>query len=94
MNNREKNITSTDPKLQSEKWHISNESWQRYEFLGDRVLDQVVADYLYHYAPANCEGENREGWMTKKMGVVSNEYLAGIIERNDFAVDSLIPGPL
>ncbi len=79
------------PDQQSEKWNISTDEWQRYEFLGDRVLNLVVADYLYHHAPEHCEAENREGWMTKKMGVVSNESLTEIICRKGFEIDLLIP---
>jgi len=70
----------------SEKWHISNDEWQRYEFLGDRVLNLVAAQYLYHYAPAE-----QEGILTGRMGVVSNESLAEIIERRGFDVSRLIP---
>jgi dsRNA-specific ribonuclease len=75
-----------DPDFQSEKWNISNDEWQRYEFLGDRVLNLVAADYLYHQTPSNREGE-----MTKMMGVVSNESLTGIIDRNGIDVARLIP---
>jgi ribonuclease-3 len=85
------NTNSPDPSPQSEKWNITSHEWQRYEFLGDRVLNLVVADYLYHHAPANWDGENREGEMTKKMGVVSNESLTEIIERKGFDIDLLIP---
>jgi len=80
------NSDSSDPDFQSEKWNISKEEWQRYEFLGDRVLNLVAADYLYHEAPSKREGE-----MTKMMGVVSNELLTGIIERNGFDVALVIP---
>jgi dsRNA-specific ribonuclease len=84
-----------DPDFQSEKWNISNDEWQRYEFLGDRVLNLVVADYLYHQSPSNREGEmTREGQMTKMMGVVSNESLTVIIERNGFDVAQLSQKPL
>ena len=80
------NADSSDLILQSEKWNISKEEWQRYEFLGDRVLNLVAADYLYHHVPSKREGE-----MTKMMGVVSNESLTGIIERNGFDIALLIP---
>jgi ribonuclease-3 len=80
------NSDPSDPGLQSEKWNISNDEWQRYEFLGDRVLNLVAADYLYHQTPSNREGE-----MTKMMGVVSNESLTGIIDRNGIDVARLIP---
>lgn len=80
------NSDSSDPCIQPEKWNISNDEWQRYEFLGDRVLNLVAADYLYHHAPLKREGE-----MTKKMGVVSNESLTGIIDRNGIDIALLIP---
>ncbi len=80
------NTDSSDPGLQSVIWNISNDEWQRYEFLGDRVLNLVAADYLYHQPSSKREGE-----MTKKMGVVSNESLTGIIERRGFEIDLLIP---
>ncbi len=80
------NASSPAPNPSSEKWHISNDEWQRYEFLGDRVLNLVAAGYLYHSAPAE-----REGILTKRMGVVSNESLAEIIARRDWDVSRLIP---
>jgi ribonuclease-3 len=80
------NAGSPAPNPSSEKWIISNDEWQRYEFLGDRVLNLVAAGYLYHSAPAE-----REGILTKRMGVVSNETLAEIINRRDWDVSRLIP---
>ncbi len=80
------NADSSGPGLQSVRWNISNDEWQRYEFLGDRILNLVAADYLYHQVPSKREGE-----MTKKMGVVSNESLTAIIERRGFDIDLLIP---
>jgi ribonuclease-3 len=80
------NADSSYPDLPSEKWNVSKEEWQRYEFLGDRVLNLIAADYQYHHAPSKCEGE-----MTKMMGVVSNESLAGIIERKGIDITLLIP---
>ncbi|HUT38463.1 MAG TPA: putative dsRNA-binding protein [Methanoregula sp.] len=80
------NSDFSDPDLQSGTWNISNDEWQRYEFLGDRVLNLVAADYLYHQAPLKHEGE-----MTKMMGVVSNESLTGIINRNGIDIALLIP---
>jgi dsRNA-specific ribonuclease len=89
------NSDSFDPGLQSEKWNISNDEWQGYEFLGDRVLNLVDADYLYHQSPSNREGEmTREGQMTKIMGVVSSESLTVIIERNGLDVAQLSQKPL
>jgi dsRNA-specific ribonuclease len=57
------NAGSTDPNSSSEKWQISNDEWQRYKFLGDRVLNLVVAVYLYRLAPAD-----RKGVLTQRRG--------------------------
>jgi ribonuclease III len=70
-------------------WQVTTDAWQRYEFLGDRILNLIAAEYLYLRSP-----QEREGEMTKKMGVVSNESLAGIIEQNGIDVDRVIPGAM
>lgn len=50
------------------------ESNERLEFLGDTILDAVVADFLYHKFP-----EEDEGYLTKiKAKVVSRKSLANI----------------
>lgn len=67
-------------------WNVSKEEWQRFEFLGDRVLNLVAAEQLYFRAPPS-----REGLMTQKMGVVSNKSLAAIAKRRGIDVDLLIP---
>ncbi len=67
-------------------WGISTEEWQRFEFLGDRVINLVAAELLYSHDPP-C----REGAMTKKMGVVSNESLAMIAERGGVDVAGIVP---
>jgi ribonuclease-3 len=85
------NADSPDSNLQQGTWNVSLDRWQRYEFVGDRVLNLVAADYLYHQSPANREWENREGEMTKKMGVVSNESLSTIIDRKRIDIPLLIP---
>src|SRR5690554_7520121 len=52
---------------------VSNE---RLEFLGDTVLDAVIADYLYHKFP-----DEDEGYLTKiKSKIVSRKTLASIAE--------------
>jgi ribonuclease-3 len=80
----EYNTTHFSP--QNDRWDIVTGEWQRYEFLGDRVLNLVVADYLFHHA-----SREREGEMTKRMGAVSNEMLTGIIERKGIDISRLIP---
>jgi ribonuclease-3 len=55
----------------SERWDITKEDWQRYEFLGDRVLNLIVAQSLF----TRRDGLD-EGAMTKiQGGVVSNRAL-------------------
>lgn len=73
----------------SRVWNVSKEEWQRFEFLGDRVLNLVAAEYLYLFDPSY-----REGVMTQKMGVVSNESLATIAERRGIDVSRLVPASI
>ena len=41
----------------NERWHDSLMSNERLEFLGDSILDMLVADYLYRTFPNRPEGE-------------------------------------
>ena len=60
-----KSISNTSKKL------VSNE---RLEFLGDTILDAIIADFLYHKFP-----EEDEGYLTKiKAKIVSRKSLAAI----------------
>lgn len=62
-----KSISNTSDKL------ISNE---RLEFLGDTILDAIVADFLYHKFP-----EDDEGYLTKvKSKMVSRKTLTTIAQ--------------
>jgi ribonuclease-3 len=70
-------------------WNISKEGWQRFEFLGDRVLNLVAAELLY-----SCTPPCREGVMTQKMGVISNESLALIAERRGIDIDGIVPAAI
>ncbi len=67
---RQYNATRGDPSL--DRWDISKEDWERYEFLGDRIVNLLVARMLFSRRdPALDEGE-----MTKVLGdVVSNRSL-------------------
>jgi ribonuclease III len=71
------------------RWDISREDWQRYEFLGDRVLNLIVAQSLF----TRREGSLNEGEMTRILaGVVSNKALDTLTRRYDRAVFSrLVP---
>ena len=73
----------------AERWDISKEDWQRYEFLGDRVLNLIVAQLLF----TRREATLNEGDMTRMLGnVVSNRALDALSRRYDRAVFTrLIP---
>jgi len=56
----------------AERWDITMDDWERYEFLGDRVLSLVVAQTLFTQRSAVLD----EGEMTRILnGVVSNRAL-------------------
>jgi ribonuclease-3 len=56
----------------ADRWDITKEDWERYEFLGDRVLSLVIAQTLFTQRPAVLD----EGQMTRILnGVVSNRAL-------------------
>ncbi|MDD1681350.1 MAG: putative dsRNA-binding protein [Methanoregula sp.] len=71
------------------RWDISKEDWQRYEFLGDRVLNLIIAQSLF----TRREGSLDEGEMTRVLAsVVSNRALDALSRRYDRAVFTrLIP---
>ena len=76
-------ITGTD------RWDITKEDWQRYEFLGDRVMSLIIAQSLF----SQCDSVLDEGSMTKILsGVVSNRALDALTRQNDMkAFTRLIP---
>lgn len=49
------------------------DNFERLEFLGDRVLNLVVAEYLF------LDGDQSEGAMTSRMEVVRNQHLGSIV---------------
>jgi ribonuclease-3 len=71
------------------RWDISKEDWQRYEFLGDRVLNLIVAQSLFTRRAGTLE----EGEMTRILSnVVSNRALDLLSKRYDHEIfSSLIP---
>ncbi|MCX6685043.1 MAG: putative dsRNA-binding protein [Methanoregula sp.] len=72
----------------TEWWDVTKEDWQRFEFLGDRVLNLVIAQYLYSRKGKILD----EGEMTKILaGVVSNKSLGSYILKNNIPVERLIP---
>jgi len=73
----------------ADSWQVSKDEWQRYEFLGDRVLNLVAAGLLYGQSPP-C----REGVMSPMMGVVSNESLSAIAGRRGIDITRLVPAAI
>lgn len=69
------------------RWDISADEWQRYEFLGDRVLNLVIAQNLFSQRDAVLD----EGEMTAILSeIVSNTSLDAMMRGCD-ATHLLIP---
>jgi ribonuclease III len=69
------------------QWDITKEDWQRYEFLGDRVLNLIIAQTLFVQRDAVLD----EGEMTEILAsVVSNKSL-DILTRDHSSLSLLIP---
>jgi ribonuclease-3 len=81
------NTVYSDPA--SDHWDITQQEWQRYEFLGDRVLSLIIAQWLFtqRHAPLT------EGEMTRFMSrMVSNRALDMLLkERAETSYPRLIP---
>jgi ribonuclease-3 len=73
----------------SDRWDITKEDWQRYEFLGDRVLNLIIAQSLFSQRDTVLD----EGSMTKILsGVVSNRALDALTRQHEKkAFTRLIP---
>jgi ribonuclease-3 len=73
----------------TDRWDITKEDWQRYEFLGDRVLSLIIAQSLFTQRDAVLD----EGAMTKILsGVVSNRALDALTRQHEKkAFTRLIP---
>lgn len=69
--------------------HVSDKgyesSYERLEFLGDRVLNLIVAQYLFER-----EENYQEGMMTARMGFTNNENLGGCIKKIGLFPDDII----
>jgi ribonuclease III len=64
----------------AERWDISKEDWQRYEFLGDRVLNLIIAQTLFAQRPVILD----EGEMTEILStVVSNKSLDRMLRNHE-----------
>ena len=74
-----------------EQWDITNAEWQRYEFLGDRVLNLIVAQTLF----TQRDSALSEGEMTRILSsVMSNRALDGLIHQYGDAFARLIPASI
>jgi len=73
----------------TDRWDITKEDWQRYEFLGDRVLNLIIAQSLFTRRDAVLD----EGSMTRILsGVVSNRALDALTRQHEKkAFTRLIP---
>jgi ribonuclease-3 len=73
----------------NDRWDITKEDWQRYEFLGDRVLSLIIAQSLFTQRHAVLN----EGEMTKILSsVVSNRALDVLTRQHEKqAFTRLIP---
>jgi len=66
-------------RVEEECWDITGDDWQRYEFLGDRVLNLIIAQHLFSLKnPVMDEGE-----MTVILnGVASNRALDLVLRQS------------
>jgi ribonuclease-3 len=71
----------------AEHWDITKEEWQRFEFLGDRVLNLIIAQNLFTQQPVTLD----EGEMTEILSeIVSNKSLAAFVRDHD-SFELLVP---
>ncbi|KAF8428422.1 hypothetical protein L210DRAFT_3764899 [Boletus edulis BED1] len=65
-------------------------SYERMEFLGDALLDMIVADFLYKYPRKTYPPHDIH---IRKSAVVNTHFLAYICFRTSIDVDASMPGP-
>jgi ribonuclease-3 len=59
------------------------EHYERLEFLGDRILNQAVAEFLFrHYSDAD------EGTLSNKIKVAKNKNLAAVVKSHELGIQS------
>jgi ribonuclease-3 len=75
-----------------DSWDISREDWQRYEFLGDRVLEMIIAQALF----TDRNVVYNEGEMTRILsGLLSNRALDSLARRyGEKTIARLIPASI
>ncbi len=59
----------------SERWDLTKEDWQRYEFLGDRVLNLIVAQHLFTLRNPVMDGREMSGIA----GEIASERVLSVI---------------
>jgi len=76
----------------TDRWDITKEDWQRYEFLGDRVLNLIVAQSLFTQRNEMLD----EGEMTRILSsLVSNRALDSLTkQQGKMTFIRLIPGAI
>ncbi len=75
----------------TDRWDITKEDWQRYEFLGDLVLNLIVAQSLF----TGQNGVLDEGEMTIILsGLVSNHALDALTRPHEKTFTRLIPAAI
>jgi ribonuclease III len=79
------NAAYGDPR--AERWDITKEDWQRYEFLGDRVLNLIIAQTLFAQRPVTLD----EGDMTEILSTVVSNKSLDLLARGHHAFPLLIP---
>lgn len=75
----------THDSFAKEQWDrgIACEHYERLEFLGDRILNHAVAEFLFrHYSSKN------EGALSKKIQVTKNENLAAVVKAQKLGIQT------
>ena len=79
------NAAYGDPR--TECWDVTKVEWQRYEFLGDRVLNLIVAQTLFAQGPVSLD----EGEMSEILSTVVSNNALDALSRDHTAWSLLIP---
>ncbi|MFV0247196.1 MAG: ribonuclease III [Mycoplasmatales bacterium] len=65
----------------------TNHNYQRLEFLGDSILDMILADYLYRQNQENTEGD-----LSKQRSALVNERSLAFVVRQEGLIDYIVVG--
>lgn len=64
--------------------HLPCPDYERIEFLGDRILNFIVAEYLF------CNFQCSEGALSKRMEATKNEHLGAIVPCTGIGLEDLV----